>query len=145
VQHIPGQKRMMQDSQSAPNLAIRQKIVKKSALSQKYQAPSGSAKRTKTRSSTLSETKAKSSGLSAVTSPKGEIQPESSASATKTCVLLEAIRTTTEETITFNDDVPYESGDDDDLSDIDDNWVEIPKECYTDFTTYIAFLRSLKK
>ena len=45
----------------------------------------------------------------------------------------------------FTDDVPYESDDDDDLSDIDDNWVEIPKECYSDFTTYIAFLRSLKK
>ena len=145
VQHISGQKRMMEDSQSSQNLAIRQKIVKKSALSQKYQAHSGSAKRSKSRSSTLSETKAKSSGLSAVTLPKGEIQPESSASATKTCVLQEAKRRTTEVTITFTDDVPYESDDDDDLSDIDDNWVEIPKECYSDFTTYVAFLRSLKK
>jgi hypothetical protein len=134
-----------EDSQSSPNLASRQKIAKKSALSQEYRAPSGSAKRSKSRSSTLSETKAESSGLSAVTSPKGKIQPESSASATKTCVLQEAKRRTTEVTITFTDDVPYESDDDDDLSDTDDNWVEIPKECYSDFTTYIAFLRSLKK
>ena len=133
---------MIEDSQSFPNLAIRQKIVKKSGLSQKYQAPSGSAKRSKSRSSTLSETKTQSSDLSAVTSPKGKIQPESSASATKKCVLQGAKRKVT---ITFTDDVPYESDDVDDLSDNDDNWVEIPKECYSDFTIYFAFLRLLKK
>ena len=116
---------MIEDSQLSPNLAIRQKIAKSI-------------------SSTLSETKEKSSGLSAATSPKGEIQPESSASATKTCVIQEAKRRTTEVSMTFTDDVPFESDDDDDLSDIDDNWVEIPEECYSDFTTYIAFLKSLK-
>ena len=81
-----------------------------------------------------------------MTSSKTKKQPVSSATATKICVLHEAKRRTTEVSVTFSDDhIPMESDDDDDFSDLDDEWIEVPEEYRSNLTAYLTFLRSLKK